>query len=349
MAGWRRSWRRSPRRLQEGGAGHRADESVAGSGVGRAAVILGLGSLEHAARRAAGSDPVRLRPAPKFDDSRSDPGRDGVADRAQPDHERREGRQARARAAAEAAKRRPPPPSRRPTTRRREPAARTPPPSPKPAPPRPRSRAARRRHRNLNRRRRRSWRKTRPSRPSARKSRRRSPAKPEKPKPDQIAKVVEREKSRAPAETGAAAYDPNAIAKMLGQIHQRVEQPGERAGYNAQGLPRPTPRACRPRSRRRSTPGLPRAYLGCWTPPPTTPDGRRLHRRIYVVFNSGRLFVDRPVLLNPPPHPAWRAHAESALRAVHEMQSAAGAAAIAPYFEEWKTKTIHFDPRETQG
>ena len=33
--------------LQKGGAGHRSDESVAGSGFGRTAVILGLDGLEH--------------------------------------------------------------------------------------------------------------------------------------------------------------------------------------------------------------------------------------------------------------------------------------------------------------
>ena len=38
-------------RFQEGGAGHRADQSIARSGFGRAAVILGLGGLERAARR----------------------------------------------------------------------------------------------------------------------------------------------------------------------------------------------------------------------------------------------------------------------------------------------------------
>ncbi len=47
--------------LQEGGAGHRADGSVAGSCIGRAAVIFGLGDLEHAPwRPRAVSDP-RIR------------------------------------------------------------------------------------------------------------------------------------------------------------------------------------------------------------------------------------------------------------------------------------------------
>ena len=41
-------------RIQEGGAGHRADQSIAGSGFGRAAVILGLDGLERAAWGASG-------------------------------------------------------------------------------------------------------------------------------------------------------------------------------------------------------------------------------------------------------------------------------------------------------
>ena len=49
------------RRVQEGGPGHRADQTIAGSGVGRTAVILGFRGLRSAAWRGAGPDPARLR------------------------------------------------------------------------------------------------------------------------------------------------------------------------------------------------------------------------------------------------------------------------------------------------
>ena len=71
-----------PGRIQEGGAGHRADQSIAGSGFGRAAVILGLGDLERAARGDAGSHPARLRVGAEVRGQPGiDPGRDGLAER----------------------------------------------------------------------------------------------------------------------------------------------------------------------------------------------------------------------------------------------------------------------------
>ncbi len=93
--------------FQEGGAGHRADESVAGSGFGRAAVILGLGGLERAPwRPGSAPDPGIRRGAEIRGQPGSDPRRNRLRDAAQPDHERREGRQARAPAAACAESRR---------------------------------------------------------------------------------------------------------------------------------------------------------------------------------------------------------------------------------------------------
>ena len=49
------------RRVQEGGPGHRADQTIAGSGVGRTAVIFEFRGLRSAAWGAAGADPARLR------------------------------------------------------------------------------------------------------------------------------------------------------------------------------------------------------------------------------------------------------------------------------------------------
>ena len=46
---------------------------------------------------------------------------------------------------------------------------------------------------------------------------------------------------------------------------------------------------------------------------------------------------------------AWRAHAESAMRAVKKCDPLKVPAQYMPYFDQWKIETIHFDPRETQG
>ena len=94
---------------------------------------------------------------------------------------------------------------------------------------------------------------------------------------------------------------------------------------------------------------LTESYLNCWTPPPAMPDGDTYVAEIKVVFNADGSLSARPVLLNPPTDPAWRAHAESAMRAVRKCDPLHVPPQYAPYFEQWRVETIHFDPRETQG
>ena len=94
---------------------------------------------------------------------------------------------------------------------------------------------------------------------------------------------------------------------------------------------------------------LTESYLNCWTPPPAMPEGDIYVAEIKVVFNPDGSLSARPVLLNPPTDPAWRAHAESAMRAVRKCDPLHVPAEYAPYFDQWKIETIHFDPRETQG
>ncbi len=61
---------------------------------------------------------------------------------------------------------------------------------------------------------------------------------------------------------------------------------------------------------------LTESYLNCWTPPPSMPEGDVYVAQIKVVFNADGSLSARPILINPPTDPAWRAHAESAMRAV---------------------------------
>jgi predicted aspartyl protease len=91
------------------------------------------------------------------------------------------------------------------------------------------------------------------------------------------------------------------------------------------------------------------SYLKCWTLPQVMPKGDVYVARIKVVFNPDGSLSARPFLLNPPTDPAWRPHAESAMRAVKKCDPLHVPPQYAPYFEEWKVETIHFDPRETQG
>ncbi len=89
--------------------------------------------------------------------------------------------------------------------------------------------------------------------------------------------------------------------------------------------------------------------MNCWSPPPTMPEGDVYIPEVKVQFNSDGSLAGTPVLLNPPSDPGWRAHAESALRAARKCNPMKVPAQFTPYFEQWRTKTIHFDPREALG
>ncbi len=173
---------------------------------------------------------------------------------------------------------------------------------------------------------------------------------PERQKPDEIARTLEREKSE-PQPKPARVYDPNAIARLIGQPKLQATQTSSNAAGNATPLGLPHHDAPRMSVSMASAldAWLTESYLNCWTPPPVMPDGDIYVAQIKVVFNSDGSLSARPVLLNPPNDPAWRAHAESAMRAVKKCDPLRVPPQYAPYFEEWKVETIHFDPRETQG
>ena len=172
---------------------------------------------------------------------------------------------------------------------------------------------------------------------------------PEKPKPDEIAKALEREKSE-PEPKPARVYDPNAIAKLIGEPKPQAASAASNEGAaTPQGLPHhDAPRMSMSLASALDA-WLTESYLNCWTPPPVMPDGDVYVAEIKVVFNPDGSLSARPVLLNPPTDPAWRAHAESAMRAVRKCNPLHVPPQYAPYFDEWRIETIHFDPRETQG
>jgi outer membrane biosynthesis protein TonB len=170
----------------------------------------------------------------------------------------------------------------------------------------------------------------------------------EKPKQDQIAKVVEHDKTEAKP---THAYDPNVIAKLIGQ---RPSTPSTTAATNATGAtPQGLPHHDAPRMSISMASALDawltESYLNCWTPPPTMPEGDVYVAQIKVVLNVDGSLSARPILINPPTDPAWRAHAESAMRAVKRCDPLHVPPQYAPFFDQWKVETIHFDPRETQG
>ena len=161
---------------------------------------------------------------------------------------------------------------------------------------------------------------------------------PKPPSLDAVEKLLEKAKADEPTKLPAKPFDPNAIGKLLGE--------GKPA---AQGLPtQNAPRMSLSLSAALDA-WLTDSYLRCWSPPPTMPEGVRYVAEVRVAFNADGSLAGQPVLVNPPSDPAWRAHAESAVRAVAKCNPLRVPAQYAPYFDQWKTKTVHFDPQNALG
>lgn len=85
------------------------------------------------------------------------------------------------------------------------------------------------------------------------------------------------------------------------------------------------------------------AYKQCWAPPRSTPEGEPYFPRVRVAFKADGGLAGPPRLVNPPGDPAWRPHAEAALRAVKSCDPLHVPEKYAPYYLQWKTKTVYFD------
>ncbi|HEY1783528.1 MAG TPA: hypothetical protein VGG79_24425 [Roseiarcus sp.] len=144
-------------------------------------------------------------------------------------------------------------------------------------------------------------------------------------------------------------FDPNTIAKLIGQGKTSIPDPTETAAMTPQGLPHHDAPHMSMSMASALDAWLTESYLNCWTPPPTMPEGDTYVAEIRVIFNSDGSLSGRPVLLNPPTDRAWRPHAESAMRAVRKCDPLKVPAEYMPFFDQWKVETIHFDPRDTQG
>jgi hypothetical protein len=172
-------------------------------------------------------------------------------------------------------------------------------------------------------------------------------------RPKVVETPPERPKEPAPEKPKPThTFDPNTIAKLIGQSKPTTPVAAaatQTAAIAPQGLPHHDAPHMSMSMASALDAWLTESYLNCWTPPPSTPDGDTYVAEIKVIFNPDGSLSGRPVLLNPPTDRAWRAHAESAMRAVRKCDPLKVPAEYMPYFEQWKVETIHFDPRETQG
>ncbi|HLW92571.1 MAG TPA: cell envelope biogenesis protein TolA, partial [Roseiarcus sp.] len=181
----------------------------------------------------------------------------------------------------------------------------------------------------------------------------------DKPKPDQLAKLLDdpktddqpkppgRPKSTETPTEPKRTFDANSIAKLLGQ--SKPTKAEQVASTTPQGLPTQNMQHMSPSLSAALDGWLTDAYLRCWQPPPTMPEGAKYVAEIKVAFNVDGSLSARPLLINPPSDPAWRAYAESAMRAVLKCNPLQVPPQYVPYFEQWKNKTVHFDPENALG
>ena len=167
-----------------------------------------------------------------------------------------------------------------------------------------------------------------------------------KPKPDAPSSLIAKDKSDEPKPSPRPNYDPRAIARLISQTKPNGTQPSPTSNFGA-----PEQHALRmsPSVAAALDSWFKEAYMNCWSPPPTAPEGETYIAEVQVEFNSDGSLAGEPVLVNPPSDPAWKPHAESAWRAAMKCNPMRVPQQFAPYFEQWRSKTIYFDPRDASG
>jgi hypothetical protein len=86
------------------------------------------------------------------------------------------------------------------------------------------------------------------------------------------------------------------------------------------------------------------AYAKCWRAPKATPDGDPYLPKVRVAFREDGELAGPPKLVNPPSDPAWKPHAEAALKAVKGCDPLHVPDKYAEYYPAWKSRTVYFDP-----
>jgi hypothetical protein len=87
-----------------------------------------------------------------------------------------------------------------------------------------------------------------------------------------------------------------------------------------------------------------KTYLACWKPARQPGDADVYVAQVRLAYNpDGSL--SKAKLVNPPSDPALKPQAKSVLAAVQNCNPLPVPAQYRPFYEQWKTRTIHFDPQ----
>jgi len=88
-----------------------------------------------------------------------------------------------------------------------------------------------------------------------------------------------------------------------------------------------------------------KTYLGCWKPAAQPADADTYVAQVRLAFKPDGSLKKPPKLVNPPSDPAAKPQAKSVMQAVKACNPLPVPAQYRPFYEQWKTKTIHFNPQ----
>ena len=90
---------------------------------------------------------------------------------------------------------------------------------------------------------------------------------------------------------------------------------------------------------------LVKTYLSCWRPAPPPADADLYVAQVRLAFNPDGSLSKPAKLVNPPSDPALKPQAKSVMLAVQNCNPLPVPAQYRPFYEQWKTKSIHFNPQ----
>jgi hypothetical protein len=88
-----------------------------------------------------------------------------------------------------------------------------------------------------------------------------------------------------------------------------------------------------------------KTYLGCWKPAPQPSDSDLYVAQVRLAFNPDGSLAKPAKLVNPPSDPALKPQAKTVMAAVQNCNPLLVPTQYRPFYEQWKTKTVHFNPQ----
>lgn len=88
-----------------------------------------------------------------------------------------------------------------------------------------------------------------------------------------------------------------------------------------------------------------KTYLGCWKPAGQPAEADPYVAHVRLAFRPDGSLLKKPKLVNPPSDPALKPQAKSVMAAVKACDPLQVPAQYRPFYDQWKIKTIHFDPQ----